>query len=995
MRNIRRAAAVLLALVLLITAAGCAKSNENAGSDAKFGFKLVKQEELSDISSTMYWYEHEKTGAELVWLKNGDPFKVFAASYKTEPNDDSGAPHIVEHALLGGSRKYTSNDIFTDMNAISTNAFMNAMTYPDKTIFPVASRDPKDFANLTDLYLDSVFFPKIATEKSIFQQEGWRYDIFDANDPLVYSGVVYNEMRGAMSDPFEVLYRSIMKALYPDTCYAFNSGGEPDAIPELSYEEFLEFYNKFYHPSNMLVYFYGDVDIDYFMKMIDEEYLAQFDKKEIDIKYEKQEGSGLSVMTVPFHIEASEDPAGQAYLAYNINCGDGSNPIDRYVLDIVSEALVDASYAPIKNALYDEEIGLDNGSFWLSYNQNAFGVAAVYAEPEDASRLVEVVDRELQNILDTGFDDEVLSSIINRMELSMREAGEEDGLKGIYFMDLVLDGMYYGGDPAAYLRFDSILNALKEGVETDMYENFVKERLVGSNHRSLVTLLPHPGLADEKAAELEQKLAGIKAAMSEDEINALVAENIANEEKKNAGAESNLPKLKLSEIDTNLNEIDYNVEQLDGVTLLLSEQPSSGIVYLNMEFDLSTVDIDKVPYASLVANLLTSLDTENYSYHELETAINNASGGIGFSANVTESIDTQELDARFIVSTKALESSLGKTLDLLGEITANTLFEDYDWIGQQITQVKVGLESELNTDGVDMGLLRARSYFSPMFKYRELLSGMDYLRFIQQLEKDFDENPEAVAAEMKAFTDTVFNKNNLVVGVVADKADFETAKAELHRFIESLPSEKLQSGKYDISPERLNEGVLTSSDVNYVVMAGDLDEASDYSLDGAASLLSNIIDNMYLYPELRQKGGAYGAYSFVDNYGNMIMYTYRDPNIVETLDVFRGVGDFVNSLSMDTEELEQMIIGYFKAYPMTPSAVANEICYRYLNDLTNEDYRMGAEEVKNLTNDDLKKYGEYINKMLEDEYFIVIGNSNMVTDVKDIFENLFTITTKE
>ncbi len=998
MKIYRRTFAVLLIFALLLAAAGCSDGNSvkngNEGEN-KYGFRLVKTEELSDISSTLYWYEHEKTGAELVWLKNSDPFKVFAASYKTQPADDTGAAHIVEHALLGGSRKYTSNDIFTDMNAISTNAYMNALTYPDKTIFPIASRDPKDFANLTDLYLDSVFFPKIAAEKSIFLQEGWRYNIFDAEEPLTYSGVVYNEMRGAMSDPFQILFDSVMKALYPDTCYAYNSGGDPEAIPTLSYEAFLEFYNKFYHPSNLLMYFYGDVDIDYFLKNISEEYLANFEKKEMNIEYAKQSGKGLVESVVSYNIDAGADPTGQAYISYNINCGDGANPIDRYILDILSEALVDSSSAPIKNALYEEGIGIENGSFWTAFNQNSFGVAAMYAESEDAQRLVEIVDAELKKAAESGLDKEVLYAIINRLELSMREAGNDEGLKGIYFMDLVLDGKYYGEDPAAYLRYDAVVKQLKDGVENGIYEDFIKERLLNSEHRAVVTLVPQPGLADAKNRATEQRLAEIKAKMSEAELSALIEENIANEEKKNAAAASNLPKLKLSDIDTNLYELNYSVEQSDGVTLLFSEQPANGIIYANMEFDLSTVDVEKLPYAAVAAQLLTSLDTENYDYQSLETAINNVSGGVVFGTNVTENVDTLEMDARFAVQLSALEETFEKALEIVDEIALRTVFDDYEWIGQQIVQMRLALENELNTDGMSLGLQRVRSYFSPMFKYREILSGMDFLRFLQQLEKEFAENPDAIAKELKAVTDMVFNKNNLVIGIAADKSGIEVAKNALKNYISALPGEKLPNKKFDVDAEKLNEGVLTSSDVNYVVMAGNLAKAAGEDMDGASNLLTNVIDNLYLYPELRQKGGAYGAYSVLDNYGNLVLYTYRDPNIVETMDVFRGLSEFVRQLSISDEELEQMIIGLFKAYPMTPSAVASEICYRYLNGFTNEDFKAGAEELKAVTVEDLRKYGDYIDKMMEEEYFVVIGNSGQIHLLEDLFDNLFIITSKE
>lgn len=976
---------LLLAFMLifpLVVPVSAEETDTDATQDLH-GFTLVREEEIPDISSTAMIYEHEKTGAELIWLKNEDPFKVFAATFRTEPGNDTGSPHIIEHALLGGSRKYRSNDLFTDMDAISTNAFMNAFTYADKTVFPIASRDPKDFANLTDIYLDSVFFPNIKEDKSVMDQEGWHYDIKDKDEPITYNGVVYNEMRGADSDPIRLLYQQILSALYPDTIYANNSGGDPEKIPELSYEDFLSFYNSYYNPSNTVLYFYGDVDIDYFLKHIDEEYLSQFERQDVAVKYEKQEpfSEAVDVESV-YNIGADEDPSGKTFLSWNVNCGDGGNAYDYYMLQIISDVLADANYAPIKNALFDKGIGEDNGSFYLAYNMNSFGVVAINAEADQKDEFVSTIKECLQKAADEGIGEDALESSINKIELMVREASSNNGLKGMDYLDLILDSKNYGGDPLAYLQFTDIFSELRAGVKEGKYEQFIRERLLDNPHQATIVLKPEPGLSDKKAEEVEAKLADYKASLSEEELQALIDENLANEAKKGAQTENTLPRLNLDEIDTNINEINYDVHDFDGTPVLYSVQPSNGILYLNMQFDLSTVDVDKVPYAALLANLLGSLDTESYGYGDLEKEIYKCSGGIFCETSNAEHTKTHQLDARFVVSSKATAENFPRMLELMNEILFKTKFEDQERIGQQITQMKSGMEMQAQSNGINLALTRIRSYFSPMFKYRDRLSGVDQLRFLQDLEKRYAEDPDSVLEELRAVAGQIFNRKGLVVGVAADEADYTAFEEAFSGYLNELPNEDLENGKFDIEAEKLNEAFATNANINYVVAGGDLKTVLD-QVDGSTRLLTNILDNNYLYTELRQKGGAYGAYSLVDNYGNLLFYTYRDPKIVESLDVFRGAGKFLSEYEVSQEDLDQQIIGYFKAYPTTPEAIASLICYREINGQTNEDFLKEAEAVVSMTPEKIRAFGAAIDKIMDENSICVFGNSKQVKALEE------------
>lgn len=976
--------------VMLLSSACVAGDNSGGASKEIYGFKLIKEQDIPDFSSTLLWYEHERTGAELVWIKNSDEFKTFSICFKTEPYDDTGSAHIVEHALVTSSRKYSSNNVILDMYYRSTCADMNAYTAPDHTWFPLSSRDSKDFANLTDLYLDMIIFPRIGEDESLFRREGWHYDIMDKSDPINYVGIVYNEMRGYMSNPEEKLENAALKALYPDTGYAFNSGGDPEAIPDLSYEEFLAFYHKFYHPSNMLLYFYGDVDIEYFMKKIDEEYLSEFDKQEPEVELKKQEPfSGMSVVEDEYNISEGEDTAKKTYLAYVIGCGDGGNLKDDLSLGIIGDALRYMNSAPIKNRLMDENIGEDVGSMSFRYNQNAFGVAVSEAEPEDADRLVKIVDEELNRVVKDGFDKKTLYSIINRIEIRLREGG--GGLKGNFFLDYVKNGRFYSGDPAAYFDFSGVIDELKEGVENGYFENFVKEKLLSHNHKGLAILKPSAGLFDRHNKAVEEKLAKYKASLSDEELEELISVNKKDAEKNSASTDINLPKLELSEIDTDINVEDYTVSDLGKSKLLYSEQPTNGMVYASLQFDLSTVDEDKLPYAAILSYMLKHVDTEAHKREELDVDVSVVSGGIYASLHVNEHSKTQALDSRFKINTKATGDYLDETFDLVYEILMQSKFEDYDWIGKRMKRIETVAQEAVSTNGNFMGLYRALSYFSPKDKYWDAVGGFDFLRSVQKINKDFEKDPKAVCDEIKSVAETVFNSENLIVTIVSDEENFKPAKKTLKAFIDKLPDRKQRNGKFNIKCEVLNEGVPSYSDTNYVFMAGNLKEAMGKEVDGSVYVLPNILNSTYLIPELRLKGGAYSPRMYIEKNTNIVFYTYDDPNITETLDVFRKAGDFISTLEIDQEELEKIIISYFKSTPSTPEQIADNICYRYITGISDEELRLLNEQVKNAKLETIKEFGEGISRMLENEKFLVIGMDSKVRENSEIFKNIFEV----
>ncbi|MDO5015755.1 MAG: insulinase family protein [Eubacteriales bacterium] len=983
---------ILTLLLGLFVPSEQALAEEEKPSELTHGFKLLREEELPDISSTAYLYEHEKSGAHLLWLKNEDPFKVFAACFKTKMSNNSGAPHIVEHAVLGGSRKYKSDDIFTDMNSRSTNAFMNAMTYPDKTIFPIASRDPQDFYNLTDVYLDSVFFPMILENRKFFDREGWRYEIFSPEDDLTYNGVVYNEMTGALSDPMRNFLFETLASIYPDTFYRYNSGGVPQYIPDLSYEEFKDFYQSYYSPGNALLYFYGDLDIDTYLEHIDEDYLSHFDKPESTVEYEKQEPFAERREQVVYYNlddEASED--GQTYMSLNYLTGDGGDVNDTFTNIVLSYTLFDSSSAPVKEALLDAGIGAQSGSFSLAFNQNTLGVAVLNANTDQKNDFVQIVEETIQKTVEEGLDKDNIMAIINFLDLSYREANGTNGLKGMDYLQLILDSYNYGGDPLAYLKFTEIFDALRAKVDTGEYEQYIQEKILDNPTSSLLILEPQKGLAAQVAQETADKLAEYKASLSEEELAQLVADSEDLRDKPVFDeADYNLPSLKLSEIEPDINFLPFEAEQLDKYTLVTSPQVTGGINYLDLQFDLSVVPEEDLPYVGLLSYLLGTLDTENYSKGDLEKAVLSYTGGISFTPSDAAHKDTAALDSRFEVAASATTENIDQMLDLIEEISLRTKFEDTKWIGEQIKALRNGMETSASSNAIGLGIQRVRSYFDPVFAYREQYSGLDYLRFIQEVDSNFAENPQPYLDKLEAVSKQIFNTPNLVVGLAGAESDFTNVKASLTALIDRLPAAELENGQFDVTAQKLNEGISVNSGSNYVIKAAKL---SDYTeLNGSRNVVTLVLDNLYLYPELRAKGGAYGAYSFIDNYGNFAAYSYSDPNLRETVEAFDNMGDFLNDLDLSEEDLEQVIIGYFKAYPVPGADAASQVAYRYINGFSNDYYAKEAQEVLGTKLEDIKAYGEAIKAaMQEGNNLIVLGNQAKIKENADLFDQLVSI----
>nr|WP_300004925.1 insulinase family protein [Tissierella sp.] len=955
------------------------------------GFKFLEEKDVKEVNSTYRLFIHEKTGAKLIYLSNEDNNKVFTIGFRTPPEDSTGAPHIIEHSVLSGSKKYRTKEPFMDLIKGSLQTFLNAMTYPDKTIYPIASRNNKDFQNLMDVYLDAVFNPRIYDMPEIFMQEGWHHEITDKDSPIEYKGVVYNEMRGAYSSPESLLTERISQSLFPDTIYKYSSGGDPYSIPDLSYENFLDFHSKYYHPSNSYIYLYGDGDVLEHLEYIDNEYLSSYDKKEIDTEIKLQEPLKSSLVEY-YPISGEESDENRDYLALNFVLGNATDKKDNLMNDILNDILINSSAAPLKEALIDAGIGEDILGFSSGGIQPTFSIIAKNAKEDQKDKFKEIILDTLKDLIKDGIDKKLIEATINKLEYSLREAGGYSTV-GILYGFNIFDSWLYDGDPLANLEYEETLTFFREALKTSYYEDYIEEHFMKNVHNSMVVLKPQKGLAEEKDLVLTERLAAYKASLSQDELDSLIEKNKALEKfqlsEDTIEDKNTIPKLSIDDVNSTPLHIDQEVYNEEDITLIHHDLFTSGITYLDLVFDLKHIDKELVPYISLLTQLLGSIDTKNYKYGDLSNEIYINTGGIYFSATALSDNKSDNYYPKLIVSSKVIRTKTTELFKLIKELINNTKIEDKKRIKEIINQIKSRIEMNIFSSGNAVAQGRVNSYFSEVGKYLELLSGLDFLWFIDDLAKNFDQDSDEILSNLQKVYDLVFNKNNMIVNVTGEKEDLELVKENFNIVKDILKEDKHQEAKLDLKVERLNEGIMSSSNVQYVSKGYNLKKLG-YEYNGTMAVLSTILSRDYLHNWIRAKGGAYGAGISFNRKGDVSTYSYRDPNLVDTLKVYDGLSDYLKNIKLNKEDLTTYVIGTMNKLdpPLTASQKGQIGLSRYITNLAFEDVKKQMEEVLSTSEDQIKGYAVLLDEIMKENYICVFGNENKIKENKEVFLNL-------
>lgn len=960
-------------------------------------YTLVEKREIRDLNSVSYLLRHNKTGARVALLSNDDENKVFYIGFRTPPKDSTGVAHIVEHTVLCGSDKFPVKDPFIELAKGSLNTFLNAMTYPDKTVYPVASCNDKDFQNLMDVYLDAVLHPNIYHEEKIFRQEGWHYEMENVEDDLTINGVVYSEMKGAYSSPDDVLEREIMNSLYPHTAYAVESGGDPDVIPELTYEDFLAFHQKYYHPSNSYIYLYGDMDMAEKLQYIDEEYLSKYDALKVDSVL-GTEPPFVAMRTVEkeYSIMESESEQDNTYLAYNVSLGELPDPKFCNGFNALADVLCTIPGAPVKQALLDAGIGTDVSCLYdTGVKQPYFSVIAKNANAEQKDEFVRIIEGTLKEYAGKGLDKKAVRASLNNSEFKYREADFGSYPKGLmYGLQMLETWLYDDNRPFVEVELLDVYRELKQETETSYYEELIREYLLDNPHKSLVVVKPVKGLTGRREKALAEELAKRKATMSKEEIARIVretAELVKYQEE--PSAKEDLEKIPLlSRADMKKEAMPYiNEEKKVGDTVLLYHDIfTNGIGYLRFMFDLRQVPEELFPYVGILKTILGLVDTEHYSYSELYNEINLQTGGIAPAVNTyTDSRNHDRYTATLDLKVKVLYENLPQAFALTEEILTKADYTDTKRLYELVAEARSCKQASMMSAGHSLAAGRALAYFSKPAMVLEHISGIPFYRLLEGLEKDFEVKKEELTANLQKVVRYIFRPENLLVDYTAQQAGLEGIEALIGNLKRALYTDPVEEAGYDPVPVKKNEGFMSSAQIQYVCRAGSFG-TKGLRYNGALRVLRVLMGYDYLWTQVRVKGGAYGCMCNFGKSGESYFVSYRDPNLEKTIETYEKAADYIANFEADERTMTQYIIGAVSEMdmPLTPSAKGTYSLTGYMTHYDYEQMQKHRDELLSADADTIRGLSAYIRAFIEDGCLCVVGNEEKIKENAKRFEEI-------
>ena len=965
-------------------------------------YKVIEKREIKDLNSMSYLLEHKKTGARVALLSNDDDNKVFYIGFRTPPTDSTGVPHIIEHSVLCGSKEFPVKDPFVELVKGSLNTFLNAMTYSDKTVYPIASCNDKDFQNLMHVYLDAVFYPNIYKEEKIFRQEGWHYEMESAEEPLTLNGVVYNEMKGAFSSPDDVHDREVLNSLYPDTAYGVESGGDPKAIPDLTYEEFLDFHGRYYHPSNSYIYLYGDMDMAEKLIWMDEHYLSHFEKIEIGSSVALQKPFEKPVtICKDYPVMEGEALEDNTYLSYNAVVGTSLDKELYYAMQIIDYAVCSAAGAPLKLALIHKNIGTEVYSVYENgIYQPYFSIVAKNANDSQKEEFVSTIEEELAKIVREGLDKKALLAGLNYYEFKYREADFGSYPKGLMYGLQMFDSWLYDDNmPFDMIEANDVFKFLREKIETDYYEQLIDKYLIHNNHKTVLVVSPKEGLTAKEEKELADKLQAYKETLSEAEIQKIVEETHALHAYQDAEeAPENLEKIPMltrSDMKKEAEGFINELREVEDTKVLFHNIHTNGIGYIRLIFDASNIPSDLFAYVGILKNVLGFVDTKSYSYGELYNETNIHTGGIYTTVNTyVNARNLDEYKLTFEVKTKAMYEELENACGLLSEIMTTSKLEDESRILEIVAEMKSRLQGNMTSAGHSLAAIRAMSYFSETAAISELVNGIPCLRLLEKIEADFDTNKKELMEKLAELARCIFRPENLMIDFTSCEEGYEKLKPLVPVLKEALFTKPVAKKPFVIKLSKKNEGFETSAQIQYVGRAGNYRMDGNLSYTGVLRVLKVILGYEYLWTNVRVKGGAYGCMCNFGKAGDSYFVSYRDPNLKKTMETFEKIGDYLRSFTADERTMTKYIIGAISDLdiPMNPSAKGSRSSSAYLTNQTYEEIQQERDELLACTQEDIRALADYMDAIMKAEAVCVVGNGQAIEENKEMFgtiENLF------
>ncbi len=960
-------------------------------------YEILEREFIDDLKSEGIVLRHKKTGAKVALLSNDDDNKVFYIGFRTPPHNSTGVAHIVEHTVLCGSKEFPVKDPFIELAKGSLNTFLNAMTFPDKTVYPIASCNDKDFQNLMHVYLDAVFYPNIHNEKKIFQQEGWHYELESADDDLTINGVVYSEMKGAFSSPDDVLEREIMNSLFPDTAYGVESGGDPDVIPELSYEEFLAFHKNFYHPSNSYIYLYGDMDMAEKLNFMDEHYLSKFDALEIDSEIKMQKAfDGAKDVVIEYPISEAESEEGNAYLSYNTIVGDSLDKELYVAFQILDYAISSAPGAPLKTALIDKGIGKDVYSVYENgIYQPYFSVIAKNTDADRKEEFVSTIESVLKDLITNGIDKKSLAAAIQYFEFKYREADFGSYPKGLMYGLQVFDSWLYDDKKVFWhIVANDTFASLKKKIDTGYFEELLEKYIINNTHKSIVTALPVKGLGDRKEEALAKKLAEYKASLTAEEIDVIVKETreleLYQETPDSREALETIPMLTREDMRKEIIPLCNKVEEIDGSAFIRHDVFTNGIGYVRLVFSADNVSTDMLAYSGILKNVLGYMDTDKHGYGDLFNEIHLNTGGVSSGFVIYEDVKKKgSYRVVFEIKTKVLYENMKKGFDLLEEILLHTDITDEKRLYEIIAETKSRMQSQLMTSSHSVAAMRAAGYFNESAALTDMMGGIPFYRLLERIEKNFGEEKGKLIETLNLLMKQMFRPENVMLDYTSPLENEAGIRECFRALKKNLYTEPVSKFDRVVPVVKSNEGFQTSAQVQYVCRAGDFSR-NGLPYTGALKVLRVIMGYDYLWNNVRVKGGAYGCMSAFRRNGSSYFVSYRDPNLGKTNETYEKVVEYLKNFEADEREMTQFIIGTLSGEdtPLTPSAKGKRSFAAYMSNIDEALLQKERDELLSTTKEDIRSLSEYMKTFLEQDCICVIGNTNAIENEKQLFDHV-------
>lgn len=957
------------------------------------GFTKIGAKDSHETGSAVHYYEHEKSGATLVHLKNEDQHMAFGIGFRTPPEDSTGVAHILEHSVLSGSRKFKTREPFMELLKGSMNTFLNAMTFPDMTIYPISSQNRKDLRNLVDVYMDSVLFPRIHEVEEIFLQEGWHHHILDQADPITYNGVVYNEMRGAYSSPEANVSVQVERALNAGTTYDHESGGYPYDIPDLSYDQLKAFHRKYYHPSNSLIYLYGDVDLDEIFGLLDEEYLTHFDKKDPDSQLVlKDQPAGIRRMAFTYPADEEQSAAEHSYLSYAVSLGHADQVEDAFINTILNEVLIHSESSPLKQALLEHNMGedimgLSSDTYYLD-----FGLAAKHASDERLDEFVGIVEDTLRKLVAEGIDEKLLLASLNRTEFKLREA--RGSLKGIIYFINAMSAWRYGMDPMALMNFQPVFEKLRAGMKNGLFERVIEERILNNPVKLIAVHRPQAGMFSKLDQIQEEKLKALKDSMTEEALDELIAMNqkllkfqMTEDSRED---KATIPHLEIEDIDRRIPHIEEEETKDEEAAILFHPYASSDISYVTASFSMAPLRADDIVWAGYLSAILAIADTKDHSYSDLNNEINIYTSGLHTAPAVYKKLsDVDGYDARFNVTTSAMGEYYPKMFEFMREVLLRTDYSDHRRLREILLMLRSNMEAGFDFQGHSIVMGRVASFFNQGSRYQEEFSGIAFYDHLNRLLRSYDDQAEAFAANLERVAKLIFTTGDLVISLTGESERREELLDETRAFISDLPG---AAGKRDPEPVRFElgqrkEALTSASGVQYVAKGFNLKKLG-HEYTGEMTVLASILSMDHLHNAIRARGGAYGAGISIDPYGNAVTYSYRDPNLRSTIAAYDGMGDFLRDLALDDEDIKNYIIGSMTRFnpPLTASDINSLVLARRFSGSSEAEIEKRMGQAIETSRDSIMAKADLLDELMKQDYLSVLGSQEKIQAEKELFQ---------